>query len=366
MSDILSRARMYVREKGKPAADYLAEKFSKHDIVLLGEDHGIRENLRFVASLIPKLYHVGVTNLGMEFGSYEDQDELDELVRGDSYSEDTARKLQFHYNVSWPFREYQEIYRAAWEFNRTLAPGSRKFRVLSLSYCYQWQHFDGCRLPSAAQRIFCKGPVEKFRADVIKREVMDKKEKILVLTGTIHAFTRYHYAVYDPLAFGFCRYIDRDLGHLLYESYGERTACILLHQMFGKGVESYTTCADGILEKILAEYGGNVGLDIRDSVLGELADHSNYSEGYEEFKLRELCDGYIFLKPASRLHGCTIDEKFIDGHTLEEIAHKYPDPDWHGRPDDRESYWKWAREFVSLKRYRRGEENGKNRDTQAD
>ena len=46
MSDILSRVRMYVREKGKPAADYLAEKFSKHDIVLLGEDHGIRENLR--------------------------------------------------------------------------------------------------------------------------------------------------------------------------------------------------------------------------------------------------------------------------------------------------------------------------------
>ena len=107
-------------------------------------------------------------------------------------------------------------------------------------------------------------------------------------------------------------------------------------------------------------------LDIRNSDFGELPDHSNYSEGYEGFKLKELCDGYIFLKPAAGLRGCTIDMKFAEGHTLEEIAQKYPDPDWHGRPADMDCYWEWAREFVSLRRYKIGGENGKNRNTQAD
>lgn len=355
MKDIIGKAKAYVLKEAEPAADYLIRQFDKRDIVLLGEDHGVRENLEFVKYLIPRLYRTGVMNLGMEFGAYEDQKELDDLIFGPRYREEEARRLQFHYNVSWPFLEYQELYRAAHEFNLTLDEGCRKFRILNLSYCYQWQHFHDCRLPSVAEKVFDKGPVEAFRADVIRREIMDKGEKILVLTGTIHAFTRYKYAVYDDLSPGFCRYIDRDLGHLLYERYKDRAACILLHQVFGKNNGSYTTPADGLLEEILSECGRNIGVDISSSVLGELPDHSNYSEGYSDFRLKDLCDGYIFMKPAGQLHGCGIDAEFTAGHTLEEIRCKYPDPDWHKRPDNMEEYWEWAKEFVKLKKYKIGD-----------
>lgn len=358
MEEVISRAIRYAQKEAKPAAVYLADQFKEHDIVLLGEDHGIREDLEFVKAMIPQLYQAGVTNLGMEFGAYEDQPKVDELVFGTQYWEEEARRLQFHYNVSWPFREYQELYRAAYDFNRTLPEGSKKFRILHLSYCYQWQYFEGSRFPSVARKIFRLGSVEQFRKNVIAQEVMDKGEKILVLTGTIHAFTRYRYAVYDPLEDGFCRYIDKDLGHLLYKEYGERVSSVLFHQMFWKAGGVFVTPADGILEEILSACGEEVGVDIASSDLGELPDHSNFGEGYETFKLKELCDGYLFLKPASQLHGCTIDADFCEGHTLEEIRRNYPDPDWHRRPESMKEYWAWAKEFTALSRYKRGENDG--------
>ena len=70
----------YLKQHPKSPKDYLVSKFKNYPIVLLGEDHAVKENLDFVKSLIPDLYKAGVYNLCMEFGAFEKQKELDELL----------------------------------------------------------------------------------------------------------------------------------------------------------------------------------------------------------------------------------------------------------------------------------------------
>ena len=67
------------KEGAAPQA-YVLRQFEHADLVLLGEDHAIAQNLAFVRDLIPQLHRAGIGNLVMEFGAQEDQRELDRLL----------------------------------------------------------------------------------------------------------------------------------------------------------------------------------------------------------------------------------------------------------------------------------------------
>src|SRR5699024_1485833 len=100
--------------------------------------------------LIPKLYKAGVYNLGMEFGASENQETLDSLLTAPSYDKEIAREVMYSYNVGWAYQEYQDIYQAAWKFNENLPEGKKPFRILNLSYQYDWSNFnhDDVRTPN--------------------------------------------------------------------------------------------------------------------------------------------------------------------------------------------------------------------------
>jgi len=133
----------YLKENNSSPQAYIIDKFSNTDIILLAEDHRVKENLDFLGSLIPQLYKNGIFTIGMEFGAYEDQKLLDSLVTAETYNENLARQLMFNYNPGWAFKEYMEIYRCAWAYNQTLTKNERKFRILNLSYKYNWATFSG-------------------------------------------------------------------------------------------------------------------------------------------------------------------------------------------------------------------------------
>ena len=114
----------YLREHPETPEKYVVGKFTQYDVVFMGEWHRIRHDVQLVHRLIPKLYRAGVRHLGIEFGNYEDQDLVDQLITADTYDERLARKLMFRYFVWWGYREYQDIYRKAWEFNRRVAGDS--------------------------------------------------------------------------------------------------------------------------------------------------------------------------------------------------------------------------------------------------
>lgn len=346
----------YLQSNSKAPEVYVLEKFKSHDVVLLGEDHGVRQNLLFVQSLIPALYASQVYNIGMEFGASEDQQLLDSLITAPVYSEDVARKIMFHYNVAWAFQEYRDIYKKAWEFNRALPAKAKKFRIINLSYHYNWEGFEAPRTAENMASVFHKGTIDKYRAALIENEILGKGEKILALVGTPHAFTRYANGQLQYNNDNFCSYDSNWLGNRLLRNHPDRIFSILLHQPFPtKYHQQPFLCspAHGRLEESLQAMNNQpAGFDLSTAPAAALRDDSNYSICYRDFSLVQFFDGYIFLAPFAALTSCTIDENFVTESNIEQALKESPDPDWQGRQHSLEEFRQFIRDKANVeKRY---------------
>ncbi len=324
-----------VRHAASPA-DYLISKFDTADLVLLGEDHAVKQNLDFVAGLIPKLYAAGVTNLVMEFGAEEDQAALDALVTAPTYDAETAKRLMFHYNVMWSWKEYRALYRAAWGFNRTLPVGSPRFRIVNMSYVYRWNTFTGLRTPATLRRVFWRDMVDAFRANLIEREVLERHQKALVLTGTLHAFTRFAMPETHSDSDGFCLTTSNALGNRLFAAHGARVTNVLLHQSLPSlpgATNPFEQPGGGEVERVMHLNGDRpVGFDLVGTPMGTIPDRSIYALCDRDFTLSHLFDGYVFLAPFDALRAATIDPDFVNETNIDEAIRDYPDPDWSDRP----------------------------------
>lgn len=324
-----------IKTKSVSPEEYVIQKFKTNDVVLLGERHIVKQNLLLVQRLIPLLYAQGVHTIGMEFGAYENQRLMDSLTTARNFNDKLAEKMMFDYNVTWAYREYVDVARAAWAFNQTLPKSAKPFRILNLSYIYDWEKFNGKRDAETMRAVFPKGTVDKFRADVIEREVLAKKGKILALVGTPHAYTKYGSPYFLFNSDNFCSFDHSWLGNRLYEKHPGRVFNILLHQSFMKKTgETYQPISplDGLMEKLMqANQNKPAGFDLINSDIGKLEDASINSTCYKNFTIGQLFDGYIFLAPLSELDGCTIIEDFVNESNISHALKQFPDPDWHPR-----------------------------------
>jgi hypothetical protein len=346
----------YIKTTGKGPAAYVVEKFKTQDIVLLGEDHRVQQNLLFVQSLIPALYANGIFHIGMEFGASEDQALLDSLISAPVYSEDVARRIMFHYNVAWAFREYRDLYKKAWEFNRTLPFAARKFRIINLSYYFIWEGFEAPRTPENMALVFHKGTADKYRAELIEREIFANGEKMLALVGTPHAYTKYANGQLLYNNDNFCSYDNNWLGNRLLRNHPGKVFSILLHQPFPNkyGRQPYLLSpAHGTIEDAMQQLKNQpIAFDLFSAPATALRDDSYYSICYPDFTLVQFFDGYIFLAPINELKSCTIDEDFITAANIDQALKESPDPDWHGRQQTLEEFKEFVRSKASIeKRY---------------
>lgn len=342
----------HVRDHFETPEQYIVRLFGSKDLVLLAEDHAVLQNLTLVHKLIPLLHVAGVYHLGMEFGAAEDQELVDQLVTAQEYDEQLARDIMFNYNSGWAYREYMEIYRVVWKLNRSLGPHDRRFRIVQLSYRFNWEDAPIVRTPANAAKIFNKGPVDRFRAQIVGKEVLEQGEKMLILTGTVHGFTRYRLPVYDGNVEGFVRFDTGHLGQILYQRYPGRLACVLLHQPFPSLWEGFSTlvlAGRGAIDQVLGEMGVvQIGFDLKNTPFGDLADDSFYSTAYENFTLSDLADGYIYLGPISTYEGCSVDEKFLNSANWPQARRQFADPNWHQVPDTLDEMWAKIRGYRDL------------------
>jgi hypothetical protein len=72
-TDVIDKSIQYLSNNKMSPQEYIASKFAAKDIILLSEEHRVKENLELVKSLIPILYKNGVYAIGMEFGASENQ-----------------------------------------------------------------------------------------------------------------------------------------------------------------------------------------------------------------------------------------------------------------------------------------------------
>jgi hypothetical protein len=208
------------------------------------------------------------------------------------------------------------------------------------------------RTPANTWRVFPKGNTEPYRADLIKREILDRGEKVLVLTGTPHAFTRFALPVFEYDAPGFYRLVSSFLGHLLYSEFPNQVFTILLHQPFESrldGAARLVHPASGAIDQVMAGgFGRPIGFDLVGTPLGALPDNSFYATGAPDFRLQHLADGYIYDRPFERYEGCTVDEKYMTDENWPEAQANFPDPHWHARPETPEAYWAHVRNYVDI------------------
>lgn len=343
----------WVKQNAMSPAAYLVDRFQDFDIIFLAEDHAVKNNLEFVASLIPALYGAGVYNLGMEFGAVEVQARLDSLITAESYNEQVAREIMYRYNVGWAYKEYTDIYRSAWKHNKALPEGARPFRILNISYEYNWTELKGVQSPENMSRVFHKGTPDAFRAKLIEREVIAKGDKGLFLVGSVHGFTRYRMPSFNVIKDNFVEYEDRYLANRLYQKYPDKVFSVLLHFPFSNlpnHSPSLVTAANGRLEEIMAlNQNLPAGFDLINSPMGKLHDDSYYSMGYPGFTLDQFFEGYIFLAPIHELEGCSLDENWFMGYTWEEVKPNIPDPYWKPELLDLDDYIQLISNYTNLK-----------------
>ncbi len=212
--------------------DYIIASFAQHDIVMLGEIYKVRQNVELVVDLIPRLYAAGIRNLGIEYALSDDQQQIDSLVTAPAWDESKARAITFDWVVTWGYQEYLDLYKAAWQVNKSRPQGAAPFRVVGLGVRQSWELLKTERDisdPKIVAGIYSHGLPEPHIADVIDAEFTKKGQKALVFCGTQHIFTRYRSRAYEKNARDMKIADVRRAGNIVYERIGSKVWSVSLH-----------------------------------------------------------------------------------------------------------------------------------------
>lgn len=315
----------YLRAHWKSPEDYLIEKFRDHDIVFIGEMHRVKHDVELIHNLIPRLYKIGVYNLGIEFGGNEYQDKVDSLVTADEYDENLARWLLFKWATYWGFKEYMDIYRRVWELNKSLPKSAPRFRVVHLNYIPRWDLMKEEMTAEDRKRVMHKGDGDEFMAKVVLKEIVDKGQKALIYSGQHHAFTRYRQPMYDFEKKKLLGLRDTRMGNIVQKRIPDKVFNIFLHFPWPmkENFDAMKYPVNGGIDAVMREFHDQrVGFDVVGSPFGKLRDNdAYYAIGYDNFTLSTFCDGYIFQMPVNQYQGCTVDTVFVtEGNLQEAIA----------------------------------------------
>lgn len=323
-----TRARLlaHLETSAQSPEDYIVSKFRDREIVFLGEWHRIRQDALLVQRLIPLLYRAGVRNLGMELGCEEYQDRVDALLSAPAYDESLVRWMMFQRDVTFGYQEYLGIYRAAWEFNRTLAPGEPRFRIVHLDYRYDYAKVRPGMEFRDWREVYSKGRRDAHMAGVLEREILDRHEKALVYCGMAHAVARLRLPNYDH-TLGWLLYYETDSTAQIVERTAPRSTFVISLHMPWPSRRSPADSeypVDGAIDAVMTDTPGYaVGFDVRGSPFGELGDsRSTYSlDERGGFTLADFCDGYVFLGHFRDCEGMTPVPDFVNPDNLAE-AHE--------------------------------------------
>ena len=215
--------RGYLEKNFMSPENYVLSKFKDHQIIFVGEYHRILHDVQLIHKLIPLLYQGGVYNLGIEFGVHRDQDRVDKLINAPAYDDQTAREIMFNFGSFWGYKEYMDIYRAAWEVNHKLPPGAPRFRVVNLNTLMDWSYIktDADRRNSEVmKKVWPEGDSDRVMAEVIIHEFVEKGQKALVYSGIHHAFTRYKQPIYYQGKF--IRFVEDRMGNRVRQRLGDK------------------------------------------------------------------------------------------------------------------------------------------------
>ena len=331
---LMYEALAYLQNNYISPEDYIIEKFKDHDVVILGEMHRIKHDPLLVQNLMPLLHKNGIYTVAIEFALYEDQSRIDKLVMAEEYDETLARSIHLNgfLHGLGGYHEYCDIFKAAWRVNKDIPAGAQKMRVLGVNDRLYWSEVKNREDVNKAEirkKVF-KDFSEKNWADRVKKEVLDKGEKVLCYCGMHHAFSKYRQPVVSEGRF--IRFGDVRFGNYLYEEKKDTVFTISLHYPW-VSAEGYdkppVLPADGMLDSLLVSLPKDklrFGFDTAGTPMGDFtAGSSLYKFGYDNFTLKDFCDGYICQGTFGDYEGVTAIKDFINETNIGKVkAEAYP------------------------------------------
>jgi hypothetical protein len=281
-----------LRTHGESPAAYVLHKFTGHPVVILGEPHRVREHYEFLTGLLPQLPDADVHQVALELFRRSSQADIDLLLAGAAFDERLARRIVFSAAPYFYYEELYEVLRQAWEVNRSRG----RLRILGL-----W------------------GVNDRLAAETIDRAVAEMG-KALVYTGVHHAFTSY----YEPGQLESNG--PRRIGHYLKVKFNRSPFFINLHYPEAKRHffrfpillyrQAFFLPFGGALDQAFQSHATPVGFDTTHKEFEDVIERfSYYAKDHPDLRLREFCDGYIYLGPVSRqqfvrpLHGIAASEE---------------------------------------------------------
>lgn len=314
--------------------DYVVEEFKTHDIIFLGENHRIRQDLLFVQQLIPFLYANGIRDLGVELSLNKDSVLIREVITNPEYfDQEKANQIIFNLSPFWGFKEYIDIYRAAWELNRSLPEGAEPFMVHGLMHDLDFSLMTK-RSDENNEEVMIKvrkgvEKPEQFMADCIINDLIAKNKKALVFCGMHHAFSGYEGH-------------GNRVGVIVKKAIGDRTMTIALHYPWnGKKGSSHRTVypVNGSMDAFIRQHKSKeyvFGINVRNTTFGSLIDTTSYYVKKDSMLLSSFCDGYIYLTPFSSMEAVNIQPDFVNPNNVDYARKQLPNPEL------RDGIFKWV------------------------
>jgi hypothetical protein len=170
------------------------DAFKAHQVVALDEgNHGNQQGHAFRLALIrdPR-FAATVNDIVVEFGNSRYQDVMDRFVRGEDVSTSALRQVwenttQPH--AVWDRPIYEEFFQAVRGVNATL-PRDHQLRVLLGDPPMNWDrvrnHDDLLGEFKRLETMAAPFHRDAYPADLIRREVVEKKRRALVIYGGMH------------------------------------------------------------------------------------------------------------------------------------------------------------------------------------
>jgi hypothetical protein len=117
---------------------------------------------------------------------------------------------------------------------------------------------------------------------------------------------------------------EQAVDNLIYDTTPARVFMIMLHSPSWSpdGENHEIPPVGGQIDAVMANFmDRRVGFDVLGSPFGQLRDpNSYYALRHEDFKLEDLCDGYIYQKPFEQYEGVTPDPFFITDKNFNEAV----------------------------------------------
>ena len=311
--------------------EYLGDLCGRHQIVLLGDQIGVRQHLGFLGSTLAELADNGVENLAWEFTNSRRQAELDALIEAPEWDSRACADLFVDLlGVGFGYQEYADVLHAVWQHNaaeRRRDADRRPIRVIALglpTYVEDPDLLDGRSAAELGLRNWSLGghyrDMSAFHAaSVLTAEVLRRGERALVYLNVAATTT------------GLVEWADgvptTSAGNLLWRWMGDGCRRVVFH-----GAVADTAATERVEELVSRSPEGRgdtdirFGLDLSASTLGSVAmtEVRGSLDGTDAaLRLRDVADGYVYLGPRAEWAPGTLIDDLITDENFASVEARY-------------------------------------------